>query len=221
MQYLFHFVSGFYINQWCIQASYDCLQRYWVNSLAVINLEDYASCQIIFNGNVVRGSLLIHEYTPQYSISFYLDSDCQWDQSSYFLRSFRSSLVFLYYSVYTNNDMDYCQLHVMSYFTFACMIILSFYTMCCLPCRAESTIRQYFSFFIGTMFQMASSDAAIADLIQFVPLLLQIPDFAIDKGPQHYSRTASILYGWCDTGGSSSYTNSSPHIDSPIWPKVF
>ena len=30
-----------------------------------------------------------------------------------------------------------------------------------------------------------------------------------------------MLYGWWDTGCCCSFTNSSPHIDPPIWPKDF
>ena len=31
----------------------------------------------------------------------------------------------------------------------------------------------------------------------------------------------SMHYGWCDTGSCSSFTNSLPHINPPIWPKGF
>ena len=37
----------------------------------------------------------------------------------------------------------------------------------------------------------------------------------------HHNRPSPMLYGWCDTGGCSSFTNSLPHIDPPIWPKDF
>ena len=33
------------------------------------------------------------------------------------------------------------------------------------------------------------------------------------------STTLSMLYSWCDTRSCCSFTNSSPHIDPPIWPK--
>ena len=37
----------------------------------------------------------------------------------------------------------------------------------------------------------------------------------------HHNRASSMLYGWYDTGGCSSFPNSSLHIDLPIWPKDF
>ena len=63
--------------------------------------------------------------------------------------------------------------------------------------------------------------AVIADLIQFALHLVQISDFAIRKSLQHHNRTSSMLYGWCDTASCCSFTNSSPHIDPPIWLKDF
>ena len=63
--------------------------------------------------------------------------------------------------------------------------------------------------------------AVIAGLIQFALHLMQILDFAISKSPPHHNRHSSMLYGCYDTGGCSSFTNSLPHIDPPIWPKDF
>ena len=34
-------------------------------------------------------------------------------------------------------------------------------------------------------------------------------------------RASSMLYGWSDTGGCSSFTKCSPHIDTSIWSKNF
>ena len=48
-----------------------------------------------------------------------------------------------------------------------------------------------------------------------------IPNFATDKSPPQHNRASSMLFGWCDTGGCSTFTNSSPHIDPPIWPTDF
>ena len=53
----------------------------------------------------------------------------------------------------------------------------------------------------------------IGGLIQFALNLVQIF--------QHHNKTCSILYGWCDTEGYSSFTNCSLHIDPPIWAKDF
>ena len=62
----------------------------------------------------------------------------------------------------------------------------------------------------------------IVNLIQFALHLVQIPDFIIGKCPyQQHSRASSMLYGWCETGGWCSFTNSSPYIDPPIWSKDF
>ena len=61
----------------------------------------------------------------------------------------------------------------------------------------------------------------IADLIQFALHLGQIPGFAISKSPLNHNRASSMLYGWYDTGNYSSFTNSLPHIDPPIWAKDF
>ena len=58
-------------------------------------------------------------------------------------------------------------------------------------------------------------------LIQFAFHLVQIPDFAIGKAPHTLQRAYSMLYCWCDTGYRSSFTNSSPLIDSLIRAKVF
>ena len=57
--------------------------------------------------------------------------------------------------------------------------------------------------------------AVIAGLIQLTLHLVQIPYFTIGKCPPHYNRTSSMLYGWCDTGGCSSFSNSLPHIFNP------
>ena len=46
----------------------------------------------------------------------------------------------------------------------------------------------------------------IAGLFQFVPF---------------HHRASSMLYGWCDARICSSFTNSSLHIDPPIWAKDF
>ena len=40
------------------------------------------------------------------------------------------------------------------------------------------------------------------------------------KSPTH-TRASSLLYGWCDTGSYSSFTDSSRHIDPPLWTKDF
>ena len=61
--------------------------------------------------------------------------------------------------------------------------------------------------------------ALIVSLIQFALHLKEIPDFAICNC--HYNRASSMPYVWCDTGGCSSFTNSSLHIDPPIWAKDF
>ena len=50
--------------------------------------------------------------------------------------------------------------------------------------------------------------------------LVQTPDFAICKAPPP-TKIFFMLYSWCDTGGCSSFTNSSPHIAPPIQPKDF
>ena len=41
------------------------------------------------------------------------------------------------------------------------------------------------------------------------------------KSTQHLNRGSSMVCGWCDTRSCSSFTNSSPHLNSPIWPKDF
>ena len=33
----------------------------------------------------------------------------------------------------------------------------------------------------------------------------------------HHKKAFSMLYGWCDTGSCSCFSNSAPHIDPPIW----
>ena len=52
-------------------------------------------------------------------------------------------------------------------------------------------------------------------MIHFTLHLVQIPHLA------PHNRAFYMLYSWCDTGGCSSFTNSSPHIDPPIWLKDF
>ena len=61
----------------------------------------------------------------------------------------------------------------------------------------------------------------ITGLIQLPLHLVQIPDIGIGKSLPHYNQASSMLYGWCDTGACSSFTNSSPNIDPPIWAKSF
>ena len=63
--------------------------------------------------------------------------------------------------------------------------------------------------------------AMIAGLIQLALHLVPIANFAISKSPLLHNRASSMLYGWCNTAGSSSFTNSSPHIYPPIWVKDF
>ena len=50
---------------------------------------------------------------------------------------------------------------------------------------------------------------------------MQISNFAIGKSSPHHNRTSTVLYGWWDKGGCSSFTNSSLHIDPPIWTQRF
>ena len=63
--------------------------------------------------------------------------------------------------------------------------------------------------------------AVIAGLIQFALHLVQIPDFAVGKCPTPHNRASSMFYGWCDTVGCCSFTNSLLHIDPPISLKDF
>ena len=63
--------------------------------------------------------------------------------------------------------------------------------------------------------------AVIASLIQFTLHRVKIPDFAIGKSPPYHYRPSSMFCGWCDTGVCSSFINSSPHIEPPIWRKNF
>ena len=56
--------------------------------------------------------------------------------------------------------------------------------------------------------------AVIADLIQFGFHLIKMPDFAVGNSLQHHNRLSSMLYGWFDTEGYSSFTNSSPYRSS-------
>ena len=55
---------------------------------------------------------------------------------------------------------------------------------------------------------------------------MQIFDFGICKSPPththtHHSRSSFMFYGWWDTDGCSSFTNSSLHVNPRIWPKDF
>ena len=59
-------------------------------------------------------------------------------------------------------------------------------------------------------------DAVLVGLIQFALYLVQIPHFAMGKIP-HHNRASSMLYDWYDRGDRSSFTNSSLHLDHPIW----
>ena len=63
--------------------------------------------------------------------------------------------------------------------------------------------------------------AVIAGIIQFGLHLVQIPNFAIGKSPSPYNSAFSMICSWCDTGDYSPFTNSSPYIGPPIWPKDF
>ena len=56
----------------------------------------------------------------------------------------------------------------------------------------------------------------ITDLIQFTLHLVQFPDFAISKIPPHHNKATSMLYGWCDSGDCSSFTNSLPYISRKV-----
>ena len=63
--------------------------------------------------------------------------------------------------------------------------------------------------------------AVIAGLIQFALHLVQFLDFAIGKSSPHHNTASSMLCGWCNIGGSRSFTNTSLHIDPLIWPRDF
>ena len=63
--------------------------------------------------------------------------------------------------------------------------------------------------------------AMMAGLIQFALHLVKITYFAIGQSLLHHNGAFSMLYGWCDIWGCRSFTNSSPHGDSPIWSKEF
>ena len=41
------------------------------------------------------------------------------------------------------------------------------------------------------------------------------PNLQMAKAPTHHNRPSSMLHGWCDTEGFSSFTNSSLHVDPP------
>ena len=51
--------------------------------------------------------------------------------------------------------------------------------------------------------------------------LVQIPNFAFGENLLLHNTASSMLYSWCDTGGCRSLTNSSLHINPPIWPQNF
>ena len=63
--------------------------------------------------------------------------------------------------------------------------------------------------------------AVITSLIQFALHLMQIPDFAISKSPPYHNRDSSLLYGWCDTGGCCSFTDSSSTYTLLFDPKIW
>ena len=63
--------------------------------------------------------------------------------------------------------------------------------------------------------------AVIVGLIEFALHLVQIPNLAIGKSLPHHKRAFSMLYGQCDTGVCSSFTNTSQHIESPTWLRDF
>ena len=69
--------------------------------------------------------------------------------------------------------------------------------------------------------QFGQGQYVTASLIQFALLLVKLPDFAIGKSPPQHNRFSSMLYGWCDTGGCSSFATSSLLINLPIWLKDF
>ena len=62
--------------------------------------------------------------------------------------------------------------------------------------------------------------ALIAGLIHFALHLVQFPTLQLSKASQYHNKVSSMFYGWRDTG-CSSFANSPPHIDPPIWPKDF
>ena len=63
--------------------------------------------------------------------------------------------------------------------------------------------------------------AVIACLILFALHLVQFLDLAIGESLPNHNKASSMLYCWCNTGVCSSFTNSSPHIESPVSPKDF
>ena len=48
----------------------------------------------------------------------------------------------------------------------------------------------------------------IAGLIQISLHLVQNTDFTIGKSPLHHDRASTLLYGWYDTVGWTSFTNT-------------
>ena len=67
--------------------------------------------------------------------------------------------------------------------------------------------------------QMGSCDAAVCYDSWFDSACLSPgvnPRFCNWQKPLPHNRASSMLYGWCDTGCCSSFTNSLLHIDSPI-----
>ena len=63
--------------------------------------------------------------------------------------------------------------------------------------------------------------AVIAGLIQFALHLVKIPDPAIGKSPHTLTEPRLCFMVGMIFGSCSFFTNSSPHIDPPIWPKDF
>ena len=51
--------------------------------------------------------------------------------------------------------------------------------------------------------------------------LVQFSVFVIGQSPPPHNRASFMLPCLCYTGACSSFINSSPHIDLPIWPKDF
>ena len=56
------------------------------------------------------------------------------------------------------------------------------------------------------------------NLIQFSLHLMQITEFAFGK-IHPYNKTSSTVYSYCDTGSCCSFTNTTLHIDLPVWTK--
>ena len=60
----------------------------------------------------------------------------------------------------------------------------------------------------------------IASPIQFVLHLDKCPTWQLTKASPRHNRASSMLYGWCNTGGCSSFSNILLHIDFLIDPKI-